>query len=186
MASTLFCGGCGKGNMQPLWKHCPYCGFKVLVPELNCQFPGLSKEEQPAGWNPLFLKASDIADQLISEGLAQTKLELADPEWGQDWIDEFNHNHYGVAYVINGEGNADFALDLVITGETTDTMLKEKFTDLDEVQVRLVDDGWYVEVHSFTDAWQEEEKFAKTLQENYGGEIFIAKPKKKKKAEEAE
>ena len=180
MANTLFCGGCGKGNMQPTWKHCPYCGFKVLVPELNCQFPGLAKEDLPAGWNPLFLKASDIAEQLISEGIASSKLELADPEWGPEWVDEFNHNHYWVAFVVNSEGNATFSLDLVITSEPTALMLKEKFPDLDEVQVRLVDDGWYVEIHSFTDDWQAEEALAKQLQENYGGEIFIAKPKKKK------
>lgn len=180
MAHSLFCGGCGKGNMQPLWKHCPYCGFRVLVPELTCQFPGMTKEEQPEGWNPLFLKASDIAEQLIMANLAGSKLELADPEWGQEWIDEFNHDHYRVVYVLNAEGNAEFSLDLVITGLPTAVMLKEKFTDLEEVQVRLVDDGWYVEVHSFTDQWQAEEAYAKTLQENYGGEIFIAKPKKKK------
>lgn len=180
MAHSLFCGGCGKANMQPLWKHCPYCGFRVLVPELTCMFPGLTKEEQPEGWDPLFLKASDIADQLKIAKLAGHALELADPEWGQEWIDEFNHDHYRVAYVLNDQGNADFSLDLVITGVPTAEMLKEKFPDLDAVQVRLVDDGWYVEVHSFADMWREEEAYAKTLQDNYGGEIFIAKPKKKK------
>lgn len=180
MANSLFCGGCGKGNMQPLWKHCPYCGFRVLVPELECQFPGLAKENQPEGWNPLFLSAQDIADQLTSENLASTTIALADPQWAQEWIDEFNHDHYRVAYVTNSEGNADFQLDLVITSLPATEMLKEKFANLEEVQVRLVDDGWYVEVHSFSDAWQDEEAYAKRLQENYGGEIFIAKPKKKK------
>lgn len=180
MGNSLFCGGCGKSGMQPNWKHCPHCGFKILVPEVKCKLSGTPKESLPENWNPLFLRASDIADQLISEGFVQTKLELADPDWDQDWIEEFNHDHYRIAYLNDGEGQAKASIELVITGRPLEEMLKEKFSDLEDTQVRLLDDGWYIEVQSFESDWQADEAFAKILQENYGGEIVVAKPKKKK------
>lgn len=151
-----------------------------MVPEVKCKLSGTPKESLPENWNPLFLRASDIADQLISEGFVQTKLELADPDWDQDWIEEFNHDHYRIAYLNDGEGQAKASIELVITGRPLEEMLKEKFSDLEDTQVRLLDDGWYIEVQSFESDWQADEAFAKILQENYGGEIVVAKPKKKK------
>ncbi len=180
MAEILFCGGCGKKGMLEVWKHCPHCGFKVLVPEIVCQFPGLPKGQLPEGWNPLFLKSGDIAEALIDSGFASSRLELADPDWDDAWVEEFNHDHFGVVYVVKEDGNARFSLDLMITGLPLAEQLKEKFEDLENPLVRLVDDGWCIELNSFGGAWQDEESYAKVLQENFGGEILIAKPKKKK------
>jgi hypothetical protein len=170
--------------MLATWKHCPHCGFKVLVPELVCILEGTPADELPDDWNPLFLRASDIADDLILNKFAQTQVEIADSDWGTGWVEEFNHNHMRIVYVYESEaqgGEAKFALNLVITGRSAESMLKDKFPGLEDVQVRLVDDGWYMEVDSFeNDDWQAEEGYALLLQENYGGEILVAKPRKKK------
>lgn len=172
--------------MLDSWKHCPHCGFQIVLPELDCMFPVPDKNVKAPGWNPLFLKAEDLVEELIRSGFAKTKLELADSQWDELWIEEFNHNHFRVAFRLLPSEETEIEFHGVITSQTVDEMLNEKFLGLENPQVRLIDDGWYIEVVSHIGGWEQEERVAIELQESYGGEVFVAKPRKKSTAKTEE
>jgi hypothetical protein len=60
-------------------------------------------------------------------------------------------------------------------------VLKQEQDNLDRVQVRLVDDGWLIEVQSIEEDFKLEGELALKLREAFGGEVYIVKPKKARK-----
>lgn len=188
MTHDTFCGGCGQKGMQANWRHCPHCGFKVLRASQACMYPVPTKSEQPAGWNPLWVKANDIADDLMAEGYLSTKQPLPSSDWDEAWIEEFKHDHYAVGTKNNESGEPNLALQMVVTSQPRERILAANMPKLDWVEVRLIDDGWYIAISTFDDTYAKAQNLAKQIQAVFGGEILVSKPKadSKKKSGDAQ
>jgi hypothetical protein len=181
--ASLFCGGCGKDGLKDSWKHCPHCGFKVLVPKLDCIFlSDVDYSLESEDW--LFVKSDEMAREVIEAGFAQRVSQIADTQWGEEGIEEFNHNHFRLAFKHqNNDVSApvELELNLVITALPASEVLGNPQDDIDRVQVRLIDDGWLIEVQSVEKNWKLEGELALKLREAFGGEVYIVKPKKARK-----
>lgn len=162
-----FCEGCGR-PIESGWKHCPACGTGVPV------FKGVD-------WSPVFSSANELAESLLAEEIATFYDNSPDPEWDEYWEQEFKLDRFRVLYVERPGSEDDFkvALDVVINDKTLQEQKEEAFPDLDTTQTRVVDDGWYIEVTDFDGDAEEEALVARLIEETYGGEILISKPKKK-------
>ena len=161
-----FCEGCGR-PIESNWKHCPACGTPV---------PNLKKEE----FNPVFTSAHELAESLMAEEIATSYENSQNSDWDEYWAQEFDEDRFRVLYIARPGSSDDFkvALDVVINDLSLSEQRKEKFPDLESVQTRVVDDGWYVEVTDFDGDSDEEALVARLIEAAYGGEIIISKPKK--------
>lgn len=181
----MYCDNCGF-DVKQAWKHCPRCGKNQRPAQPAKEY--VTSEEvglpvpPPDDWDPLFIKASDIENELVNESkLADFSFPSIDSDWDPYWVEKFEADEYRVVFIRKAGGaDDDFqtALDLVITGVPAKDLERTTRSELTSPEIRLVDDNWYIEITDVDGDTKAERKIAKDLQDKYGGKIQVTNPLK--------
>lgn len=176
----IFCEQCGF-KVQDSWKHCPKCSHKVSIPTKAKPAEAKVEVKLPDDWDPLFTSSQVMQEEFIRAGLATSGITEADKEWEDQWIAAFNGDTYRPVFGDEyGGTEAPYIIHLGTSFETLTAALDQTDTKVDQVTVKVIDDGWSAEIEFEDNDFLKAEELAKDIQAQFGGEVVVVKPKANK------
>lgn len=126
-------------------------------------------------WNPLFVKASDIAEALKDSGFADEIPTVLSKQYDTEDRRQFSEDQFRVAHLTgNSKSKRGFQFVMGLSTHNTPVSMgmQHDMSDLGFPVVRVVDDGWHIEIHEESDDLASSMKLAESIVENFGGSIL--------------
>jgi hypothetical protein len=126
-------------------------------------------------WNPLFVKASDIADALKASGFADELLTSLDKQYDSEEHRQFAEDQLRVVHLkgnAKGKGGFQFVMMLSTHNLPLSIGMEYDLSVMDFPVVRVVDDGWHIEIHEENDDLASSLKLAQGIVDNFGGSLL--------------
>jgi hypothetical protein len=127
-------------------------------------------------WNPLFMKASEIADALRESGFAdEIPTTLSSRKYDANERQQFADDQFRVAHLTgNSKSKSGFQFVLLLSTHSVPLSkgMQHDMSDLGFPAVRVVDDGWHIEIHEEADDLKASLKLAKSIVDSFGGSIL--------------
>jgi hypothetical protein len=162
-------------------------GFSVTVRSNNCAHIRTDHATEvkyavggtlvsQTNWNPLFVKASHMADALADSGFAdEIPTTLSSRQYDADERQQFADDQFRVAH-LTGQSKSKSGFQFVLLLSTHSVPLSKgmqhDMSDLGFPAVRVVDDGWHIEIHEEADDIKASLKLAKSIVDSFGGSIL--------------
>jgi hypothetical protein len=161
-------------------------GFSVTVRDNSCDHISrdfASDVEYVVGgtvvsqtnWNPLFVKASDMADALKASGFADELLSSLDKQYDSEEQRQFAEDQLRVVHLkgnAKGKGGFQFVMMLSTHNLPLSLGMEYDLSVMDFPLVRVVDDGWHIEIHEENDDLASSLKLAQSIVDNFGGSLL--------------
>ena len=126
-------------------------------------------------WNPLFVKASDMADALKDSGFADEIPTVLSKQYDAEERRQFTEDQFRVVH-LTGAAKSKRGFQFVLLLSTHSIPLSKGMEhDMSELGfpvVRVVDDGWHIEIHEEADDIAASTSLAKSIVESFGGSIL--------------
>jgi hypothetical protein len=127
-------------------------------------------------WNPLFIHASDIADALKESGFADDiPTTLSSRKYDSEERQQFADDKFRVAH-LTGDPKSKRGFQFVLLLSTHSFPLSKgmehDLSAMDFPVVRVVDDGWHIEIHEENDDLASSLKLAQSIVDNFGGSLL--------------
>lgn len=126
-------------------------------------------------WNPLFVKASDMADALKDSGFADEIPTVLSKQYDAEERRLFAEDQFRVVH-LTGDAKSKRGFQFVMMLSTHSVPLSKglehDMSDLGFPVVRVVDDGWHIEIHEESDDIDSALKLAKNIVDGFGGSII--------------
>lgn len=126
-------------------------------------------------WNPLFVKASDIADALKASGFADELLSSLDKQYDSEEQRQFKEDQLRVVHLKgNAKAKGDFQFVMMLSTHNLPMSIgmEHDLSAMDFPVVRVVDDGWHIEIHEENDDLASSLKLAQSIVDNFGGSLL--------------
>ena len=161
-------------------------GFSVTVRDNSCehlnndhaadvQYVVGGTVVSQTNWNPLFVNASDIALALKDSGFADEIPTVLSKQYDAEERRQFAEDQFRVVH-LNGASKSKRGFQFVLLLSTHSIPLTKGMEhDMSEMGfpvVRVVDDGWHIEIHEETDDIAAAIKLAKSIVDSFGGSIL--------------
>jgi len=161
-------------------------GFSVTVRENNCshiktdhaadvQYVVGGTLVDQTNWNPLFVKASDMADALKDSGFADEIPSTLSRQYDADERRQFAEDQFRVVH-LTGEAKSGKGFQFVLLLSTHSIPMSKgmehDLSELDFPVVRVVDDGWHIEIHEENDDLGASLKLAQSIIDSFGGSVL--------------
>jgi hypothetical protein len=162
-------------------------GFSVTVRSNNCAHIRTDHATEvkyavggtvvsQTNWNPLFVQASHIADALADSGFAdEIPTTLSSRKYDANERQQFADDQFRVAHLTgNSKSKSGFQFVLLLSTHSVPLSkgMQHDMSDLGFPAVRVVDDGWHIEIHEEADDLKASLKLAKSIVDSFGGSIL--------------
>lgn len=165
-------------------------GFSVTVRDNSCdhintdfasdvQYVVGGTVVSQTNWNPLFVKASDMADALKDSGFADEIPSVLSKQYDAEERRLFAEDQFRVVH-LTGESKSKRGFQFVMLLSTHSVPvskgLEHDMSNLGFPVVRVVDDGWHIEIHEESDDIESSLKLAGGIVDSFGGSIIRSTP----------